>query len=392
MEFNAVMEHSKGNNGPFYTSMSEFYMYSCQCEKSTNAYWKLSCCKGICQACKDANIPVIPYIAELCTNLWEQKNVYLIHRYQIENDKFLWPEVLKTTEKYGSICWLDFSENVSGTPKWEPQDAHFSKQQFLLHCTVCHKQDDGGYDYFYHLSDDTTHDSHYTFAVVEHILSTLPSAKLYRFKSDNCPSQYECMNVFPKWRRLSCAYQKLFITYYGVSGHSKGLADFMSGFGVKEPLRKAIIQEDFFFNSAKDINTYLMEEMKKKKNRKYYLVDGNKLNQRRDNDLEQLKIEDCMKQHMISYFPDGSIEMKENLCICNNCMLGRFASCLIEKGWKIEGCQIEISNGSDVSDESDDDYDDGEELDIGDIREIVKQSGILEVIEPGNYIASYLLT
>ena len=68
----------------------------------------------------------------------------------------------------------------------------------------------------------------------------------------------------------------------------------------------------------------------------------------------------------------------------------RFASCLIEKGWKIEGCQIEISNGSDVSDESDDD--DGEELDIGDIREIVKQSGILEVIEPGNYIASYLLT
>ena len=50
----------------------------------------------------------------------------------------------------------------------------------------------------------------------------------------------------------------------------------MSGFGVKNPLRRAIIQKDFFFNSAKDISTYLIEEMSTKENRKYYVVNENK--------------------------------------------------------------------------------------------------------------------
>ena len=63
---------------------------------------------------------------------------------------------------------MDFSENVSSTPKWEVQDAHFSKQQYSLHCTVAHLNNE--YEYLYHLSDDPLHDAKMVAAVVESIL------------------------------------------------------------------------------------------------------------------------------------------------------------------------------------------------------------------------------
>ena len=47
------------------------------------------------------------------------------------------------------------------------------------------------------------------------------------------------------------------IVCYGVAGHGKDLVDAASGFGVKDPIRKAIIVEDWFFNSANNIVIYL---------------------------------------------------------------------------------------------------------------------------------------
>ena len=97
---------------------------------------------------------------------------------------------------------MDFSENVNGTPKFEVQDAHFSKRQFSLHCTVnltgVEKR-----TYFYHLSNDTGHDAQFTFAVVDDLLSQVPEQDIYRFKSDNSSTQYKCLNNFVKWRELS---------------------------------------------------------------------------------------------------------------------------------------------------------------------------------------------
>ena len=34
---------------------------------------------------------------------------------------------------------------------------------------------------------------------------------------------------------------------------------------------------------------------------------------------KQLKIPDCMKQHMIVYDADGSIQCKERTCSCHEC-------------------------------------------------------------------------
>ena len=63
-----------------------------------------------------------------------------------------------------------------------------------------------------------------------------------RFKSDNCSTQYKGMNVFPKWRQLAIAYQKVIMVYYGVGGHRKGLVDAMSSFGAEGPRRKATVE------------------------------------------------------------------------------------------------------------------------------------------------------
>ena len=42
---------------------------------------------------------------------------------------------------------------------------------------------------------------------------------------------------------------------------------------------------------------------------KYFEVDGDKLDERQS----VVKIDGCMKQHMFSYFPDGSIQVKPTM-------------------------------------------------------------------------------
>jgi len=90
------------------------------------------------------------------------RKVYLMHRYQVNNDVFQWPIILATTNTYGPIFHMDFSENLSQMYKYEPQSSHFSKRQFSLHCTVKHSNENERC-YLYHLSDDKKHDYAFTF-------------------------------------------------------------------------------------------------------------------------------------------------------------------------------------------------------------------------------------
>ena len=194
----------------------------------------------------------------------KMKQQYLTHMYQVRNDKFEWRNILNTINQYGCIFHIDCSENSAGTPKFEPQSAHFNKRQHSLHCTVLLEVDDNDnlqYKYIYHLSDDLTHGYAFTGYVVEDILTSIPALKrdkFIRFKSDNCSVQFKSKNVFNFWKNLSIMTKKTVILYYGVAGHGKGTVDAMSGFGVKDPIRKAIVQEDLFFNSAEAIYHYLL--------------------------------------------------------------------------------------------------------------------------------------
>ena len=188
--------------------------------------------------------------------------------------------------------------------------------------------------------------------------------QIIRFKSDNCAVQYKCLHVFPKWRLLAMSHNKTILVYYGVSGHGKGLVDAMSSFGVKHPLRKAIIQKDFFFHSAEDIHRFLRLEMADRQNRQYFVIEKEKLEEKRQADHEVLKVDGCMKRHMFSYFPDGSVQVKDNICDCVNCLEGNFIQCKDECGKVIVcGEQLVVQNPDDShadiieEDEDDDEVD-----------------------------------
>ena len=67
-------------------------------------------------------------------------------------------------------------ENIQVTPKYEPQSAHFNKQQYSLHCTVVHTSNidletDKNFCYLYYLSEKNKHDFVLTFAVIDDIVN-----------------------------------------------------------------------------------------------------------------------------------------------------------------------------------------------------------------------------
>ena len=70
-------------------------------------------------------------VEEIRQNIDNVRNIYLVHCYQIENEKYLWPKVLEKAKYEEKVFWMDYSENISGTLKWEQQDSHFSKQQLV---------------------------------------------------------------------------------------------------------------------------------------------------------------------------------------------------------------------------------------------------------------------
>ena len=45
-------------------------------------------------------------------------------------------------------------------------------------------------------------------------------------------------------------------------GHKKGLVDAISGFGPKTPLMKAVVTEDFCYDSAQKAYEFISEKMK----------------------------------------------------------------------------------------------------------------------------------
>ena len=98
--------------------------------------------------------------------------------------------------------------------------------------------------------------------------------------------QYKSKKVFGFWQKLAKDSQKTIIIYYGVAGHGKGLVNAPSGFGVKDPIRKAIILEDWYFNSSVDMVRFLSER------------NGNDI--RKSTSTFQLKISNSCAQVMIS--------------------------------------------------------------------------------------------
>ena len=190
--------------------------------------------------------------------------------------------------------------------------------------------------YAYHLSDDRTHDSTFTKLVTTDLLDYFSDAlefPLIRIKSDNCSAQYCSRYVFEEYLKLAKKFDKPFILYYGVNGHGKGLVDAMSGFGVKSVLRRAIVTDDFMYNTADELVSFLKETFKDDQHKHYKLLPSDLIEECRKEKGEGIFIKGCKKTRMISLFPNSEWQISRHLCHCKFCMVGEFKMC--PKGYRL---------------------------------------------------------
>ena len=252
---------------------------------------------------------------------------------------------------------MDFSENLSQQYKYEPQSLHFSKRQFSLHCTVKHLPN--SLEYIYHLSNEMKHNYAFTATVLRQLIHE-SSSVIIRLKSDNCATQHKSKYVFKAFHSLAVKMQKKVGSFYGTAGHEKGLVDAMSSFGVKAPICRAVLREDFSYRNANDIFDYLTLLFGNDINK--HILDGNEIQDVKHSVSGSYKIKKCRSLHMISYFPDGSIQTKQHLCSCVECVARNFIDCNLNPGVKFI---VENTEGSDTdtsdTDTDESDTDDDEE-------------------------------
>ena len=245
LRFEAVMKEEKKQGGMPFSSISKFFMTDCECEQSPNGYFSWRCVTGNCKQCQNNQYPLLsgkktnPLVTfsqfELTNTPYQQKDKqgniiekiskktervhhsllfnkcvrklklvkysYLMHRYQVNNDIYHWPQILSSIKTIPLIYHMDFSENLPQLLKYEPQSSHFNRKQYSSHCTVIHDKE--GDKYIYHLSDHLEHSFAFTFCVINHLTSPSNKASFIRFKSDNCRTQYKCKYVFGKCAELA---------------------------------------------------------------------------------------------------------------------------------------------------------------------------------------------
>ena len=93
-------------------------------------------------------------------------------------------------------------------------------------------------------------------------------------------------------------------------------------------LSRAAITKNVHYNSAEDIHQYLSDLFKDKT--KFYTILTSEDIKSFKNDNSPLIIEGCLKIHMLSFLPDGSIQSKINICSCKSCIKCGFVSCLVK--------------------------------------------------------------
>ena len=104
-------------------------------------------------------------------------------------------------------------------------------------------------------------------------------------------------------------------------------------------------------------------------------------------DKQPLPIKFCREKHMISFFPDSSIQTKVNLCSCLECLKGNFIGCSYESGKIIyTNCSDdECSDNSDEEIENEDLYCEETVTEENEMR----AECIVDVVRPGAYVALF---
>ena len=308
-------------------------------------------------------------LEEIVMQLQANASSYITHRFLDVNNTFYWKNFLKHSKFY--TLWIDYAQNIAFKEKRQAQSAHYSGTQQTLHNTLMKAPFNRKRTFVYHLLNDTNHDSILTFTILEDIISKHPEVIQHNhlvIRSDNCTSQFKCKYVFSKMAELAKKYNITIVWFYGVAGHGKGTVDAMSSFGCKKPLSHAIIAEDKWFVSARDMVNYLNEHFKDDDSKEHYFVDDAVTSKERKKKKREHKIKNSRKYHVISVNPDGKFtnmvyfkddEFLINLDLNNNC----------------NSTLLEIDNATFAEEK--------EEEEEYDINQLFHKDTLFELIEPG---------
>ena len=164
--------------------------------------------------------------------------------------------------------------------------------------------------------------------------------------------------MFGKCAELAAERGAPVVWYYGVSGHGKGLVNAMSGFGVKGPLRKAVVT-DLFYDHTNGILIYLNSQFSKDSTKMHFEITSEKINSVTSS---AVIIKDVRKQHIIAFYPDGRIYVKKIICSCYECLHGYLLNCQFEPGQQVNSKIVEsISDVESIVESISDDEDEPEE-------------------------------
>ena len=344
---NALMKEVKAKMECVHSSISQYFISGKSCQYARSGYTHFDCITGDCKKCEGLIQP--PTYQETCSSgktitfyqyesvpyknkkgedkkrtervqyetevaickqkLDDMAKKYLIHRYDVEHDKLIWPQILeKASENQEMVLHQDYSEKIQEQPKFEPQDMYWSKKSHNLHCTVLHKSTNSeDNEYFYHFSDVLKQDWKFLAVVDAAILQAIEcNQQIVRKKSDNCAVQYKSLKVFGYYVTIAIKSGKVWIIYFGSEGHGRSLVDAMSSFGVKAPLRKEIVNKDFYWTKAKQL-----VDLFQKKNMpvRYHYEEVTKEEiDLQDCNQKEYPIKGCRKLRMIAFHPDGLVE------------------------------------------------------------------------------------
>ena len=253
------------------------------------------------------NVPLI----ELYEILLGMGRGYLKHRHSVATDKVYWQKFLEQTDKH--VIWMDYSQNINLTPKYEVQSAHFSGRQHTLHDALIRSPASKEFKYVYYIGDDTNQDSVMTLIIIRDIIKAHPeviSKGYLLLRSDNCSTQYKSRFVFQGLLDIAKENNIHITWFFGEAGHGRGLIDAMAWFGCEGPLSEAIIFEDKFFSSAQEMVDYLGTRFMSDVTKEYFLLVDKMAATQRAEGRQEYPIRGCQAEHVLSFNPQGCAMIK----------------------------------------------------------------------------------
>lgn len=163
----------------------------------------------------------------------------------------------------------------------------------------------------------------------------------------------------------------------------------MSAFCVKTPLRKAIIVEDYYWDTAKQLTERFNN--KKKEDRYIYRELTKETIGEESAHREELKLPGCRRQHVIIFMPTGEIKRKEDICDCDECVVGCIDSCMYDSNNAAEASECEAEGEELEDDGDDDDFDEQLNERIEMILQVVKSGDVIALHTPGTEKESFYL-